>query len=171
MTITRDWGWVFIYNNGKYYRTRHPNDAWIGQGPLFFNRTTGEIREFGSGCNFKDEIYDYEMELKADGDTWCLWLSNENNRQEAILRLRSLLRVEISSAQKMVKCLPVELFHGIRRHLDWMQDQLSHQGIQSFILLQSDRPNCQEFKIPHRFEGMCNVRAHHAFHDRWQPDW
>ncbi|MCD0460587.1 YrhB family protein [Roseiconus lacunae] len=170
-TITKKWGWVFFYNNEKYYRTRDPSDAHVGAGPLFFNRDTGEIRQHGSGCNMDAEIYDYEMEIEADGKTWCLWLSGEQDRIGTILKLKSLLRIDTPSAQRLVGSLPTAIFHGIRRHLDWMRRQFDSQGIVSYITLETEPPECHEFAVPARYEHMSNVYAHHAFHDRWEPDW
>ena len=170
-TIAKKWGWVFFYNNEKYYRTRDSRDAHVGAGPLFFNRQTGEVRQHGSGCNMDAEIYDYEMEMEAAGKTWCLWLSDEQDRMETILNLKSLLRIDTPSARQFVGDLPTTIFHGIRRHLDWMQTQFEKQDILSYITLESEIPDCREFAVPKRYENIGNIFAHHAFHDRWEPDW
>lgn len=169
-TIIKEWGWVFFYNNEKYYHTRDPRDAHIGAGPLFFNRTTGEIRQFGSGCNINIEIYDYEMEIEADGKTWCLWLADSQDRKKTILKLKSLLKIDTRTAQDLVSKLPIAIFYGIRRHLDWMKDQFQKHHIVAYITLETDIPDCSKFSIPSRFEHMGNVVAHHAYHNRWEPD-
>lgn len=170
-TITKEWGWVFFYNNEKFYRTRDPSDAHVGAGPLFFNRTTGETRQFGSGCNMYAEIYDYEMEIQADGKTWCLWLADNQDRMKTILNLKSLLRIDTRTAQQLVSQLPIAVFRGIHRHLDWMKNQFDKQNITAYISLETNVPDCREFRIPSRFEHMSNIFAHHAYHDRWEPDW
>ncbi len=31
LTIEKHWGWIFFFNNEKYYQTRNPADAQSGQ--------------------------------------------------------------------------------------------------------------------------------------------
>ena len=170
-TIEKPWGWILFYNNEKYYRTRNASDAHVGAGPLFFNRHNGEVRKFGSGCNLDAEIYDYEMELEACGSYWCLSLSNGQSRQETILKIKQLLRVETATARNMIPSLPHPLFTGIRRHLDWMKRQFDNAELLSHISLEPEHPNCKHFEIPRRFEHVSNISAYHAYHDDWRPDW
>lgn len=170
-TIEKHWGWVFFFNNEKYYRTRNPSDAHIGAGPLFLNRQTCEIRRFGSGGCLADEVFDYEMELEAAGRHWCLRLAEDQDRRTAILKLKALLKIDLESARNLVPRLPSTLFTGIRRHLDWMKVQLEEVEVASYIVVQRHWPDCIAFRLPSRFERVSNIRAHHAFHDEWRPDW
>jgi hypothetical protein len=98
---------------------------WVGQGPIFFNRTTGDIRVFGSGCDFDMELRDYESELAASNGHWCLWLTDDHSRPRVIVRLKGSLAINTSSASKLVTHLPCCLFSGKRRHLEWMASKLT----------------------------------------------
>jgi hypothetical protein len=92
-TIATDWGWVFFYNNEQFFQSRDYRHAWVGPGPVFFNKSTGEIRSFGSGSYLKDEMYDYEMELAANGLIWSLWLTDSQSRKPTILKLKTAFSV------------------------------------------------------------------------------
>lgn len=163
-TIEKPWGWIFFYNNEKYYRTRIPADAHVGAGPLFFNRDTGDIRPHGSGCNMEHEIYDYEMELASVGKSWSLWLTDAQERAETILRIKQLFKLSTEQAREFVPSLPAPFFHGVRRHLDWMASKCDAQKIQTEIKLCDEAPECLEFTLP---DHMINPTAAQAFHRDW----
>ena len=86
-TIEKPWGWIFFYNNERYHQTGNFECQWVGQGPIFFNRESGEIRCFGSGVALNQEIDDYEMELVAKNAAWCLWLSADQELLPAARRM------------------------------------------------------------------------------------
>jgi len=164
-TIEKPWGWVFFYNNDKFLETREFLHQWVGPGPIFFNRESGDIREFGSGSNLGDELEDYESELAAAGGQWCLWIDEGKPRAKAIIHLKNALAITTPDAAKMVPLLPCCLFSGIRRHLQWMADKLSEYSIDTRIDLQhGDDPAYQVFVLP---EEMINPTAAQAFHHKW----
>ena len=41
-TIAKPWGWIFFYNNERFHQTRDISCQWVGPGPIFFNRNTGD---------------------------------------------------------------------------------------------------------------------------------
>ena len=161
LTIEKPWGWIFIYNNEKFYQTRDFMDAHVGAGPLFYNRVTGEIRPHGSGCNMEHAIYDYEMELASVGKFWSLWLTNAQDRAKTILRIKQLFKLSTKCARELVPVLPAPLFHGVRRHLDWLADKCDTLEIQTEIKLDSSAPDCLEFILA---DHMVNPTAAQAFH-------
>ena len=161
LTIEKPWGWIFFFNNEKYYRTRNYLDAVVGPGPVFFNRHTGEIRRFGSSCSLNDEIYDYEMEILASGKFWCLWLTGDQDRKDAILKIKKLLKLTTKRARDFVPCLPTPLFHGMRRHLDWITEECDAIELHTEIRLEDNLPACMAFEFP---EHMISPTAAEAFH-------
>lgn len=160
-TIEKSWGWIFFYNNERYYRTRDPSDAHVGGGPLFFNRETGDVRSFDSGCNLEDEIYDYEMELASLDRYWSLWITDSQERSSTILKVKHLLKLSTEHARDFVPTLPTPFFRGARRHLDWMASKCDALGIQTEIRLENEAPECLEFALP---EHMIEPSAAQAFH-------
>ena len=162
LTVERPWGWVFFYNNTIYARTRKTRDAWIGPGPIFFNRSTAEIRRFGSGGNLTHEIYDYEMELAANGGCWCIWLTSGQPRAETIVKLKTALGITTAEARKLVPRLPHCLFSGIRRELDWAAHCLTARGISVEIVLEESAAVAQiGFKLQ-SWVGSCSLSE--AYH-------
>ena len=65
------WGWVFVYDSKKYIETGDPRYALIGNGPILFNRRSGEIRHTGSAHGIAHYVAEYEAEL-VDED----WISS-----------------------------------------------------------------------------------------------
>lgn len=164
-TIEKPWGWVFFYNNERYFRTRDHRWIWVGPGPIFFHRESGEIREFGSGANLEEEIYDYEMELAAHDRSWCLWLTADQDRMKAIVNLKAALAIATQQAQAMVPALPHCLFAGIRRHLDWVAQRFADRGVTTEITLERAADVAQSvFTFP---EQMINPSLAQAYHQRW----
>jgi Immunity protein 35 len=163
-TQERPWGWVFFYNNERYRQTRDFRDQWVGPGPIFFNRETGEVRQFGSGCNLADELYDYEMELAAGGGRWCLWLTEGQDRSQAVVRLKALLALTMQQAAALVPAVPTRLFWGVRRHLDWLATHLREHGVAYDIRLeQGGVTDARRFVLPDR---MTNPSPAQAYHER-----
>lgn len=164
-TIEKTWGWVFYYNNEHYHQTRDIRRQWVGPGPIFFNRYTGDIREFGSGCDLDHELYDYEMELSAANGSWCLWLSVDQDRTATILKLKNGFAINTSQAKQMVPALPHCLFAGKRRHLDWVAGHLNDHGVKTDIKLEQSATLAQQaFVLP---EHMINPSLAQAFHQSW----
>jgi hypothetical protein len=164
-TQERPWGWVFFYNNERYRQTRDFRDQWIGPGPIFFNRETGEVRRFGSGCNLADELDDYEAELAARGGYWCLWITGDQHRPQVVVRLKSLLALTTQQAAAMVPALPVCLFSGARRHLDWMAKRCQDHGIACEVRLEhGSAPGGRTFDLP---AWMINPSPAQAYHEKW----
>lgn len=164
-TIEKPWGWIFFFNNERYQQTRDTYCAWIGPGPIFFNRNTGEIRQFGSGDSLKNSIYDYEMELAAKNHSWCLWLTADQERGQTILKFKTAFATTTKDALAMVPDLPHCLFSGVRRHLDWVADQLADLDIATDISLEDSPDMAQSvFTFP---EWMVNPSLAQAYHQRW----
>lgn len=164
-TIEKPWGWIFFYNNERYRQTGELRWEWVGPGPIFFNCNTGEIRQFGSGCNLDDELYDYEMELAAKDRAWCLWLTAEQERKQLILKLKNAFAITTQDAVTMVPALPHCLFFGLRRHLDWVARHLSDQGVATRIELETAPHTAQfGFTLP---DQMINLSLAQAYHKRW----
>jgi hypothetical protein len=163
-TQERPWGWVFFYNNERYRQTRDIRDQWVGSGPIFFNRETGEIRQFGSGCNLADELYDYEMELAARGGQWCLWLAANQDRAQVVVRLKALLALTMQQAAALVRALPISFFSGTRRHLDWLAKHCQDRGIACEVRLEHRSASVQQsFVLP---AWMVEPSPAQAYHER-----
>jgi hypothetical protein len=65
-TIEASFGWVFFYNSKKFLGTGISRHRLAGNGPVLFNRGTGEIVFCGSGGGRVEEyIADYERKLEA----------------------------------------------------------------------------------------------------------
>lgn len=60
-------GWAFFFQSKKYIQTRAFTDQLIGQGPLLFNKETGEIVPTGSGRSAQQYAEAYE----AHGDPYA----------------------------------------------------------------------------------------------------
>ena len=163
-TIEKPWGWIFFYNNERYYRTRDPFDAHVGAGPLFFNSSTGDIRSFGSGCNVNQEIYDYEMDLASVGKYWTLWLTDDQERTAVILKIKQLFNLTTARARDYVPVLPLPFFYGIRRNMDWLSCRCHEIDVKTDIKLESSQPTCREFVLPN---DVVNPTASEAFHRQW----
>ena len=67
-TIETSFGWLFSYTSKKYLDTGNELDCLYGNGPVLFNRYTGEIEFYGTGGWQGDEkcIEDYERKLHAE---------------------------------------------------------------------------------------------------------
>ena len=164
-TTEKPWGWVFYYNNAHFAATGDIAHMWVGPGPIFFNRTTGEIRQFGSGCEFDRELADYESELAASGGQWCLWLTDQQTRAQAVARIKNALAINTSVAAEWITDLPCCLFSGHQRHLTWMADKLAEYSIDANVDLQmGPDPAVRPFILP---EQMLNPTAAQAFHEKW----
>jgi hypothetical protein len=55
-TVTRPYGWVFIYQNRAYVDSRDRRDMLIGNAPILVDRVNGEIRVFGTGRPLEDYL-------------------------------------------------------------------------------------------------------------------
>ncbi len=164
-TTETSWGWIFHYNNARYLETREIQDQWVGQGPIFFNRTSGDIRQFGSGCDFDMELRDYESELAAANGQWCLWITDAQTRPQAVARIKNALAINTAIAARWLTHLPCCLFSGKRRHLEWLATKLSEYSIGTNVDLQlGSDPSVQPFVLP---EHMINPTAAQAFHQKW----
>lgn len=167
-TITKPWGWVFFYNNKRYYQTRDFRWQWVGPGPIFFNRHTAGIREFGSGANLEHALYDYEMELAAKNGSWCLWLTDNQDRKQTIVNLKGAFVLTTLEAMQMLPTLPYCLFSGLRRHLDWVSTCLTEYDIKSQVTLELSADSAHAvFKLP---EWVVNPTLAEAFHERWDVE-
>lgn len=62
-TTEHEWGWVFAWNSRKYIETGDVRFALMGNGPMMFNKKTGEIRGAGSTYPIEHYIAEYETEL------------------------------------------------------------------------------------------------------------
>lgn len=145
-TIEREWGWVFFYNSELFYRVRI--SPLVGIGPLFFNRHTGEIRQFSTGVDSTENlILDYEWEM-LDREPNCLCLSAPNDRKETILIFKHLFRLPLAQARDLVKEANAPFFMGKRSHLEWLEDKMANVGVRCHIELLGDRPACELFVLP-----------------------
>jgi hypothetical protein len=164
-TIAKPWGWIFFYNNERFHQTRDISCQWVGPGPIFFNRNTGDIRQFGSGCDLDHELHDYENELAAADGSWCLWLSGSQDRAATIFKLKTAFALNTIAAKKMVPSLPCCLFSGKRTHLDWVATHLHNLGVATDITLEQSTDIAQNaFVLP---EQMINPSLAQAYHQRW----
>ncbi len=159
------WGWVFYYNNAKYLESQDHRDMWVGQGPIFFNRSTGDIRVFGSGCDVDRELRDYESELAADNGYWCLWITDTQSLAEAIARLKNALAINTTDAVKLLPQLPCCLLSGKRRHLEWLASKFGEYSLGTRVELHLGYdPASKPFLLP---EEMINPSAAQAYHHKW----
>ena len=164
-TKEMSWGWIFYYNNEKYRSTGEISDMWVGQGPIFFNRTSGDVRVFGSSCKLDIELRDYESELAADGGHWCLWITGPQARPEAIFQIKNALAINSAEALKLLPILPCCLFSGKRRHLEWMASKLAKFELETRVeLMHGSDPAAEPFLLP---EGMISPSAAQAYHQKW----
>jgi hypothetical protein len=164
-TVETTWGWIFHYNNERFRQTREVGCQWVGHGPIFFNRQSGEIRQFGSGCNLDHELQDYENELAARDGSWCLWLSSKQERSAAIVRVKTAFAINTAAAKDMVPSLPHCLFSGVRRHLEWVATHLNSLGVSTEITIEQSAGVAQTaFELP---EQMINPSLAQAYHQRW----
>ena len=60
LTIEKPFAWIFYYNSKKYLKTGDINDAVAGNGPVFVNKHTGEIKFCGSGISLEKLLLEYE---------------------------------------------------------------------------------------------------------------
>ena len=134
---------------------------WVNTAFAVFNKSTGDIRSYGSGCNFKDEVYDYEMELASIGKFWTLWLTDSQERTTAILKIKQLFNLTTARSRDYVPTLPIPFVYGIRRHMDWLSGRCNDIDIKTEIKLESSQPPCREFVLP---EDVANPSAAEAFH-------
>jgi len=164
-TVEKPWGWIFHYNNERYVRSGDIHWMWVGHGPIFFNRDTGEIRQLGSGCDRARELSDYENELAARNGSWCLWLSDDQERAATIFKLKTAFSLNTTAARALVPKLPHALFAGMRRHLEWVAAELVSLGVATTITLEQATDVAQQhFVLP---EHMINRSLAQAYHQRW----
>ncbi|MGH0030471.1 MAG: YrhB domain-containing protein [Myxococcota bacterium] len=62
-TTSHEWGWVFVYDAKKYIETGDVQYALMGNGPILFNKHTGEVRHCGSTHPPEHYVEEYEAEL------------------------------------------------------------------------------------------------------------
>jgi hypothetical protein len=144
-TIERDWGWVFFYNSEMYYKTRIPQYAAIGIGPLFFNRETGEIRHNSTGRSTESLILEYEEELLAGDKHWCLFIDKGCDRAKAVVGLKKLLEVPTSTAFNLLGHGFGPVFTGKRLDLEWMRKEMEQLGVMGRLELVETEPTCTIF--------------------------
>ena len=164
-TRETSWGWIFYYNNAQYFETRDFQDMWVGQGPIFFNCSTGEIKVFGSGCNLDNALREYEDELAAVNGFWCLWISDSHSRPEAVFRLKNALAINTADASKLIPIVPFCMFSGKRSHLQWLVTKFAEYSLETYVELHpGDDPALKPFLLP---EQMLAPSAAQAYHGKW----
>jgi len=47
-TIEKDYGWIFFYNSKKYQRTGELSDRLAGNGPVLFEKDSGQMHHLGT---------------------------------------------------------------------------------------------------------------------------
>ena len=62
-TLERPWGWVFFYQSREFLETGEFSARLAGNGPIFVNRNTGELRHAGTALPVETYIEDYEKFL------------------------------------------------------------------------------------------------------------
>jgi hypothetical protein len=146
-TYEASFGWVFHYNNSTYYKTRLQLHAWVGPGPILFNKDTGEIRRFNSGQPDIDHIRDYEFELEADkaDSEWCIHLENHDHKVTA-MRFRKIFELDGREALNLAKKWSPYLLIGKRTDLEPLCEVFNSHGLNTRIeLLKRSiaHPNCR----------------------------
>jgi hypothetical protein len=66
-TIEKPWGWIFFYQSKKYIETGVFMHRLAGNGPVFFNKETGEVDFFGSIPSLDALLAEYERRLTQAG--------------------------------------------------------------------------------------------------------
>lgn len=165
-TIPKTWGWIFFYNSERCYQTRDMTWCWVGPGPIFFNKHTGEIRRYGSGGRLDDDVYDYEMALAAENGSWCLWLADEQPLKPTILKIKAAFEISTVQARALVPKLPHCLFSGIRRHLDFVSQKLKESGVMTNVTLEESKLVAQSvFTLS---EQLINPTLAEAYHGKYK---
>ena len=59
-TIESSCGWVFFFNSKEFVRTRSLKHTLVGNGPLFVDKNTGAVVQFGTAYPVDDYIDYYE---------------------------------------------------------------------------------------------------------------
>ena len=59
-TVTRAYGWVFIYQSADYLRTRDFRDAVVGNAPFLVRRADGQVIVFGTADSIESYLDEYE---------------------------------------------------------------------------------------------------------------
>jgi hypothetical protein len=59
-TIEKSYGWIFFYNSKRYLQTQEIHYLVIGNGPIIFERDSGNIVRLTSACSANESIEDYE---------------------------------------------------------------------------------------------------------------
>lgn len=62
-TVEKPFGWIFFYNTVRFQDTGNPIFKLAGNGPVFVNKFTGDVRMYGSLPRFEDVLSQYENEL------------------------------------------------------------------------------------------------------------
>jgi hypothetical protein len=68
-TIERPFGWIFFYDSEKFLETGMDIYRIAGNGPVFVNKMTGEIKFFGSVPPLHVILANYEEKLGERGQT------------------------------------------------------------------------------------------------------
>ena len=65
-TIERPYGWIFFYQARDYLKSRDPSLALRNNGPLIFNRHSGEYHVTGTSEPLETYVAAYESMLPAE---------------------------------------------------------------------------------------------------------
>ena len=64
-TLDKPYGWVFFYQSRAFVESGNVLDAFVGNAPLIFNRTSGEYHVTGTARPIEDYVADYERTLPS----------------------------------------------------------------------------------------------------------
>ncbi|HYX37641.1 MAG TPA: hypothetical protein VE954_31450 [Oligoflexus sp.] len=143
-TLTRKFGWVFIYNNEAYLSSGQRHLSWGGPGPILFNKETGEVRRFNATFDMEIVAEDYEKELEAGDGCWVLTLEPCDAKQIAIA-LKSIFGMSGPDALRHTKRIPGPIFKGVWRTLTEFAPQIPGAAVE---LSMTKEPELPELK-PH----------------------
>lgn len=64
LTIEKDYGWIFFYQSRKYLETGDYRYQLAGNGPVAFEKASGEHHHLGSASPPHDRIREFEVRTK-----------------------------------------------------------------------------------------------------------
>jgi hypothetical protein len=64
-TLTKPYGWVFVYQSRAFLASGRFEDRYAGNGPILVDRIDGEIRVFGTAHPVEYYLAEYEARIPA----------------------------------------------------------------------------------------------------------